>query len=944
MRLSNLSIVLLVCLSLAGIPFCPCPGRALDDDTILMEPEALPEELPQALLEEAALSAPETYDEQGAPLSETPIAAGPQFSFDGQSGEQTGTGLSVEPAASKDAPSDTGKVSLDLKNIDIIELLRVLSFKTGRTIVPSALVSGRITIYLDNVAFEDVLDIIVLTQNLALNKVNNIYYVMSQAEYRQMFGRNYSDQRKIETIKVSYAKPSVAFETFNQLKSDIGKLVADESSGTIIIIDMPENIELMKTALEEIDKPLPTTVYDLNYAKAADVKTHITSALTPGTGEVIVDERSAKAIVSDLPKKIDKIGELVREIDDETRQVYVEADIIELTLSDKFERGIDWEKVYSAAAMHGLSFAGYFPAVLAQYQKISVGTLAADNYRAVLNFLDTYGKTNIISQPRIAVVNNEESYIMVGVREAYITQTQSQATSTTVTSETVEFIDVGVKFKITPKIGADGFIVMKIKPEVSSVKETITTSLGSRIPIVQTSESETMVKVKDGTMIMISGMTKIEKIDTVKGWPVVSKVPFLGALFSSRSTEDKRTEVIVFITPRLMRGEADISGEEIAKILDKEYLPGGLKARVLYDEAMDLIEKEKYRDAGDKLRQVAVTNPHYLKTQYYLSVVNEEIAKEQARVNAAQDEELENKRRIERNKQEELENRRREKEKKAEAELAEKKRLHELNRQAKALYNEALSLYWDKKFERAAERFKEVEAISPGYLKAQYYLKQCVERIGRNQALLEAEREKEQERQIGLERARAEKAEKEEEEREKEEQLRKERERFENEEKAKAAAENERRLLEQEKRDFERKEGEKRRLELKAREYYAKGLGAQKESKNKEAIDWFLKAVELDKKFSKAYNSLGLAYEEESMTDKAEQAYLDAISALPSYCPAYSNLALICEERRDFAKALEYWRKRVFYGDPDSGWTKQAAVRVEELEAIAAQDFSIRSE
>jgi len=279
---------------------------------------------------------------------------------------------------------------------------------------------------------------------------------------------------------------------------------------------------------------------------------------------------------------------LIREIDEESRQVYVEADIVELTLNDKFERGIDWEKVFSEAAMDGLSFAGYFPVAtaLAQYQKIAVGTLATDHYKAILNFLNTYGKTNIISQPRIAVVNNQESHVMVGVREAYVTQTQSQATSTTVTSESVEFIDVGVKLKITPRIGSDGFITMKLKPEVSSVKETIETIIGSRIPIVQTSEAETVVKVKDGTMIMIAGMTKIEKTDAVKGWPVLSRIPVLDIFFGSRTKEEKRSEVIIFITPRLMRGEAGLSGEEITRLVPKEHLPDRIKEMVEKEESM----------------------------------------------------------------------------------------------------------------------------------------------------------------------------------------------------------------------------------------------------------------------------------------------------------------------------------------------------------------------
>ncbi|MDD5098003.1 MAG: secretin N-terminal domain-containing protein [Candidatus Omnitrophica bacterium] len=499
-----------------------------------------------------------------------------------------GSRINCAPETQKTPESADGKISLDLKNVEIVELLRIISLKTGKTIVPSKEITGRITVYLSNVAFNDVLDIILLTQGLALNHRGNVYYVMSEAEYRRIFGRDYVDPRKIQTVKLVYAKPAAIFTALGQLKSDVGKIVVDESSGTIILIDIPDKLELLAKTVKELDRPLTTTVYDLNYIKAADAKTQLTAAVTQGTGEVIIDERSGKAIISDLPQKMQKMSMLVRELDEKSRQVYVEADIVELSLSDEFERGIDWQKVFTAAEADGLTFAGYFPAALtAAYQKISVGTLATDRYSAILKFLATYGKTNIISQPRIAVVNNEEANIMVGVREAYITQTQSQATSTTVTSETVEFVDVGVKLKVVPKIGADGFITMKLKPEVSSVKETITTALGSRIPIVQTSQSETVVKVKDGTMIMIAGMTKFESTDSITGWPMVSKIPILGALFGYRHNTKDRTEVIIFLTPHLSSGDVGLRGSAISKIIPMEHLPENLQDKVTRDEKID---------------------------------------------------------------------------------------------------------------------------------------------------------------------------------------------------------------------------------------------------------------------------------------------------------------------------------------------------------------------
>lgn len=487
-------------------------------------------------------------------------------------------------------PSDN--ISLDLKNVDIVELLRIISLKTGKTIVPSKEVSGRITVYLSNVAFNDVLDIIVLTQGLALDRKENVYYVMSEAEYKKNFGRDYVDRRKVEVIKLMYAKPSIIFNALGQLKSEAGKIVVDEATGTMILIDFPDKLQQFKTTVGQLDKPLTTTIFDLNYVKSADAKAQLGTAITQGTGELIVDDRNGKVIISDLPGKMQKLGTLVRELDEESRQVYIEADIVELTLDDKFERGINWQKVWSSGAMDGLALAGIFPVTLptsltSAYQRISVGTLTTNKYNAVLNFLGTYGKTNVISQPRIAVVNNEEANIMVGTREAYVTQTQSQATSTTVTSESVEFIDVGVKLKVVPKIGSDGFIIMKLKPEVSSVTRTLTTSLGSVIPIVQTSQSETVVKIKDGMMIMIAGMTKTENTDTINGWPVLSKIPFLGTFFSYRLNEKKRTEVIIFLTPHLSRGDAGLRSGQITKVLPMEYLPSRLQEKVIRDEQID---------------------------------------------------------------------------------------------------------------------------------------------------------------------------------------------------------------------------------------------------------------------------------------------------------------------------------------------------------------------
>jgi general secretion pathway protein D len=160
------------------------------------------------------------------------------------------------------------------------------------------------------------------------------------------------------------------------------------------------------------------------------------------------------------------------------------------------------------------------------------------------------------------VVNKEEAKLLVGTREAYVTSAQSQAETTTVTSESVQFIDVGVKLSVVPTIGSDGFITMKIKPEVSTVSDTLTTAAGSQVPIVSTSQSETVVKIKDGSTLVITGLMKNNDVDSNTGLPGLSKIPVIGSLFASKSKQRNKSELVIFITPKIITGATGASREK----------------------------------------------------------------------------------------------------------------------------------------------------------------------------------------------------------------------------------------------------------------------------------------------------------------------------------------------------------------------------------------------
>ncbi|OQB13407.1 MAG: Type IV pilus biogenesis and competence protein PilQ precursor [Candidatus Omnitrophica bacterium ADurb.Bin205] len=466
--------------------------------------------------------------------------------------------------AGEAAMQGAGKISLDLKGVDINELFKVLSSKSGMTIITTPEVKGRVTVFINNLSFDDALEVIVTMQDLAYEKKDNLVKIMTAPEYEKFFGKKFGERKDIKTIQLTYAKPSNVLNVINSLKSDLGKIIADESTGTILIIDTPQATKLMEETIAHLDKPLESAVFNINHARSADIKTFLSELITPGIGQIIMDERNNKAVVTDFPQRLARIKMLMGEFDEQARQVLITGEIIEIQINDKFQRGVDWEKVFSDS-LDGLDLVGKFnvsPA-LSNYGKISMGTLATDKYNVVMDLLSEYGQTRVLNRPRLVVVNREEAKILVGTREAYITQSQSQGEATTITAESVQFIDVGVKLNVVPVIGTDGFITMKIKPEVSSVKDTLETPSGSFIPIVQTTQSETVVKVKDGTTLVIAGLMTTNDEEDIEGIPKLSRNKFFGPLFGKKSKEQIKSELVIFITPTIISGDQQEKREVI---------------------------------------------------------------------------------------------------------------------------------------------------------------------------------------------------------------------------------------------------------------------------------------------------------------------------------------------------------------------------------------------
>jgi len=478
--------------------------------------------------------------------------------------ESSETNALSTPGTASENPNGDGTISLDLRGIEITELLKVLSKKLDKNIIPSKNVTGRVSLFLNNVRYENVLDILMASQGLAYeDKGNNIILVVTEAEYQALYGKSFNEKKEMVTMKTKFAAPKMVFTALSNLKSTVGNVIVDEVTGTIILIDIPEKLEEMLEVFEKLDKPNESTAFELQYAVAEDIEDDITSIVTDGTGSVIADDRTNSLIVTDLVGNMGKIRQAIQMLDQPTKQVFIEAAIVQVTLEDEFFYGIDWALILNDPSFWGSVLTGSFANAsitsTTGFGRLALGSLTNDNFTATLNLLNSLGDIKILSRPTIACTNGEEAVIHVGKREAIVTGTTSQSGESTITSDSVEFVDIGLKLTVVPTINRDGYITMKIKPEVSSVTSTVTTGSEdeprSIIPIITTSEAETTVKIKDGSMIMIAGLRETDNRKAINGIPYLDEIPIIGSIFSNRSSEKNQTEIIVFLTPHIIEGD-----------------------------------------------------------------------------------------------------------------------------------------------------------------------------------------------------------------------------------------------------------------------------------------------------------------------------------------------------------------------------------------------------
>ena len=402
------------------------------------------------------------------------------------------------------SPISAQKITLDLKGIDIIDALKIISQRTGMNVVASKSVTGKVTIFLKDVDVWDAFEIILLSNDLAYDQRNDIVNVMTGREYEAMYGERFKDKKELATVKLNYAKAVEVAKALTQVKTSIGRVVVDEGSNSLILMESSVRLAQMKDMIAAMDSPTVTKVFQLDYAKSDKLNPKIQDMITKGLGSARFDERSNTVVVTDLPEKVADIEKVINAFDEKTRQVLIDAKIVQVELDDKLSMGIDWTTVFKKITVDQTLTAN-----LTTGGTLTIATTMGNGttLNSIIQVLKTVGNTKIISSPRITALDGQEAKIMVGTKEAYITgTTTTPAAGAVTTAESVNFVDVGVQLYVTPSVNKNGYVSMKIRPVVSSVGSRIKTQASpDGVPIVKTSEAETSVVVKDGVTIVMGG-------------------------------------------------------------------------------------------------------------------------------------------------------------------------------------------------------------------------------------------------------------------------------------------------------------------------------------------------------------------------------------------------------------------------------------------------------
>jgi type IV pilus assembly protein PilQ len=424
----------------------------------------------------------------------------------------------------QDAFQYTGeKLSLSFQDIEVRSVLQLIADFTGLNLVASDTVSGRITLRLQNVPWDQALDLILKTKGLDKRKIGNVLLVAPADEIAAREQLELESQKKVEALA-----------------------------------------------------PLRTQYIRINYAKAADMAALIQKegSLLTARGTITTDERTNTLIIQDTEAKLTEVSEVVSILDIPVQQVLIESRVVIASTNVAKEMGVRWgvaafnqnpdigHSTWFGGSREGLTenIEGVLenneleigPSAMAMdfgvqgtnASRFALGFFDADSglIDLELSALDAQGDAELVATPKVLTADQQPALIASGQQIGYQTATASGATQ-------IAFIEAELRLEVTPQITPEGKVLMEIKVN----NDSLNSDSSSNRPLLDTNRLETSVLVGDGETVVLGGIFQQAVSHSVVKTPLLGDLPWIGNLFRKKTNSDIKQELLIFITPKVVK-------------------------------------------------------------------------------------------------------------------------------------------------------------------------------------------------------------------------------------------------------------------------------------------------------------------------------------------------------------------------------------------------------
>ncbi|MBU1620535.1 MAG: pilus (MSHA type) biogenesis protein MshL [Gammaproteobacteria bacterium] len=461
-------------------------------------------------------------------------------------------------------------------NVDVADFFTSLVADTEYSVAIHPAVSGQITLDLKQVTLNEAFAVIEQLYGYHIKQVGSIYKVMPGGLRTETIAVNYLLMQRSGSSSISV--------TAGGISSSQGGNSGGNSGGNNQNSNQSNNQNNSNQNGNQNSQGGSGNGSSVQSSSQTDFWKDLKEAITGVMGSgpdraVVISPQAGLVTVRGLPSEIEAVRAYLGQTEESLqRQVILEVKIIEVTLNDDYQQGINWSQIASTIGSTDISFSNNTFSlgnnITAQVGGLGRIGFEGDDFSGVINLLETQGNAQVLSSPRVTAINNQKAVIKVGSDEYYVTgvSSSSNVTDTTGTGTGVsrdvpipelEPFFSGIALDVTPQINIDGDVILHVHPSVSETTElSKSINLGGNtsfsLPSAQTNirESDTIIKARNGEIVVIGGLMQSTISDNESKVPVLGSVPLFGKLFTNISKVERKKELIILIKPTVSTSSA----------------------------------------------------------------------------------------------------------------------------------------------------------------------------------------------------------------------------------------------------------------------------------------------------------------------------------------------------------------------------------------------------